>query len=86
MSDPIQTMLDQFAAATGVEIPDGLEISGLELPGGCDHCDAYQTLDRTGDQLWSMNVRHDDDCPWWIERQERTARRAAHAAARRRFQ
>lgn len=31
-------------------------------PGGCDDCDAYQTLTGSGG-VYSLSVHHDDTCP-----------------------
>lgn len=38
---------------------------GQEIPGGCDTCDAVQTVERDErlPLLWHMRVHHDDDCP-----------------------
>jgi hypothetical protein len=70
---------------------------GKQIPGGCEHCDAYQTVKRAGDHFadvaginydlkdcWVVNVHHDDWCPWWIRHQNRAARRAAVKRAKRR--
>jgi hypothetical protein len=63
---------------------------GRQIPGGCDHCDAYQTVRTARDQFGTADdpddyldgcfictVHHDDDCPWWRRYQNRAARRAA---------
>lgn len=41
-------------------------MDGARIPGGCDHCDAYQVVraDYWGANLHSIEVRHDDWCPW----------------------
>jgi hypothetical protein len=39
---------------------------GPEIPGGCEICDAYQTMnpDPEGDgQIWHCTVHHDPSCP-----------------------
>lgn len=36
---------------------------GRRLPGGCDDCDAYQTMSRRADELFVLTVHHDDTCP-----------------------
>lgn len=80
-------VLRRLAEQLGAEVPNGYDVAEIALPGGCDHCDALQVMtapETAG--VYRIDVRHDDDCPWWIDHQERTARRAAHFAARRRYQ
>ena len=45
-------------------------LNGARIPGGCDHCDAYQTIHahRHGPDVHSITVHHDDSCPWWAAR------------------
>ena len=38
-------------------------LDGAQIPGGCDHCDAYQTVAPIEAGVWTMTVHHDDDCP-----------------------
>jgi hypothetical protein len=38
-------------------------LDGARIPGGCDHCDAYQTTGPVSTGVWSITVHHDDDCP-----------------------
>lgn len=50
-------------------------LDGMKIPGGCDYCDAYQTVE--ANQLVVNDVRapakgchtavihHDDDCPFY---------------------
>jgi hypothetical protein len=33
------------------------------VPGGCDACDAYQTMDEAHPGVFVSTVHHDDDCP-----------------------
>ena len=49
------------------------QLDGRQIPGGCLHCDAYQIMRPIVDGAWRLTVAHDDDCPRWIELQERTA-------------
>ena len=35
---------------------------GQRIPGGCDDCDAYQTM-QTVDGIFILSVHHDDTCP-----------------------
>jgi hypothetical protein len=39
-------------------------LDGAKIPGGCDHCDAYQTVRPASALEWHIVVHHDDDCPW----------------------
>ena len=36
-----------------------------------DHCDAEQKVWREREGLWHTQIIHDDDCPWFVARQER---------------
>jgi len=38
-------------------------LDGAEVPGGCDDCDAYQTVAAVERGIWVVTVHHDDDCP-----------------------
>lgn len=40
-------------------------LDGARIPGGCDDCDAYQTVDATHAPLFVLNVHHDATCPWF---------------------
>lgn len=50
-------------------------LDGAKIYGGCEHCEAYQTVKPITDGGWSITVHHDDWCPWWAPRQNRAARR-----------
>ena len=43
-------------------------MTGHRIPGGCDDCDAYQTVERRPDDAWGgvyvLTVHHDDGCPF----------------------
>ncbi len=39
-------------------------LDGARIPGGCDCCNAYQTVQPIAAGIWSITVLHDDDCPW----------------------
>jgi hypothetical protein len=39
-------------------------LEGLQIPGGCDTCDAYQTVEPVQAGMWVINVHHDDWCPF----------------------
>lgn len=41
-------------------------LTGHRLPGGCDDCDAYQTVTQHGDGVYVLTVRHDETCPFYI--------------------
>ncbi len=38
-------------------------LDGARIPGGCDTCDAYQTVTPVTAGVWIINVHHDDWCP-----------------------
>lgn len=42
-------------------------MTGHRMPGGCDDCDAYQTVRRLPDDrhggVFVLTVHHDDTCP-----------------------
>jgi hypothetical protein len=37
--------------------------SRLDIPGGCDACDAYQRLRQVADGVFVLDIFHDGDCP-----------------------
>lgn len=42
-------------------------LDGARIPGGCDTCDAYQTVRRLARGVWDVTVYHDDWCPFLAE-------------------
>jgi len=38
-------------------------LDGARLPGGCGHCNAYQTVLAIEAGIWNLNVHHDEWCP-----------------------
>lgn len=47
-----------------VDSPSALEhLTGRRLPGGCDDCDAYQTVRRVEGRFYVLTVHHDETCP-----------------------
>lgn len=36
---------------------------GQQIRGGCESCDAYQTLAEADTGVWSLTVHHDEWCP-----------------------
>lgn len=38
-------------------------LQGRRIPGGCEDCDAYQTVDRVAERITELTVHHDDTCP-----------------------
>jgi hypothetical protein len=38
-------------------------LDGARIPGGCDSCDAYQTVHVIDAGITRINVHHDDWCP-----------------------
>lgn len=41
-------------------------LDGQRVPGGCDHCDAFQTVSPQSAGVWSLLVHHDDWCPEYL--------------------
>lgn len=37
---------------------------GTKIPGGCDRCDAYQTVESSLLGVYIIRVHHDDWCPF----------------------
>lgn len=38
-------------------------LDGARIPGGCDSCNAYQTVEPLEAGVWMINVFHDERCP-----------------------
>ena len=38
-------------------------LQALRIPGGCDDCDAYQTIDARQAPIYRITVHHDDPLP-----------------------
>ncbi len=45
-------------------------LEGARVPGGCDHCDADQTVEPLEAGVWVIHVHHDDGCPFYVKLQE----------------
>jgi len=45
-------------------------LQGAKLPGGCEWCDAYQTVEPIRAGVWKITVHHDSDCQWLLARKE----------------
>ena len=72
LSDPVnqvKSLIDlSFAAAKNMgEAMTNLSalLDQFQIPGGCDECDAYQTVpeQEPGSKVLHIFVHHDDDCP-----------------------
>ena len=46
-------------------------IDGLRVAGGCEHCDAYQTVEPAFEGVWIFIIHHEDECPFWIDFQKK---------------
>lgn len=46
------------------------QLDGAQIPGGCDHCAAVQTITAPADHpnIVRVTVQHDDTCPWYLAR------------------
>jgi hypothetical protein len=38
-------------------------LDGARVPGGCEVCNAYQTVQPDAPGVWMIRVHHDDWCP-----------------------
>lgn len=38
-------------------------LAGQRIPGGCEDCAAYQTVDASQAPVFAIRVHHDDTCP-----------------------
>lgn len=38
-------------------------LDGARIPGGCETCDAYQTVHPESTGVWTIDIHHDSDCP-----------------------
>jgi hypothetical protein len=45
-------------------------LDGGRIPGGCQHCDAYQVARPLSAGVWNITVHHDDWCPLWTRIRE----------------
>jgi hypothetical protein len=47
---------------------------GKTIPGGCDSCDAEQTVEPDAEYagIWHLRIAHDDRCPFLRRRREKT--------------
>lgn len=52
MTTTPRTILDQLVA----------DLAGQRVPGGCESCDSWQTLDEHHG-IFRVRVHHDDGCP-----------------------
>lgn len=44
-------------------------LDGGRIPGGCDHCNAFQTVVPLRAGVWLLTVHHDDSCAWLARRE-----------------
>jgi ribosomal protein L37AE/L43A len=51
-------------------------LDGRRIPGGCEHCDAYQTVRPMADGIWACVISHDNSCPWYVAYQRRLGKSA----------
>jgi hypothetical protein len=40
-------------------------LDGARFPGGCDSCNAYQTVCSEAPGVWLLDIFHDDECPFF---------------------
>ncbi|MGI8693512.1 MAG: hypothetical protein ACR2JK_11545 [Geodermatophilaceae bacterium] len=57
------------AGQRGTRRPAGSALdamTGHRIPGGCDDCTAYQTVEQQAPGVYLLAVHHDDTCPdYW---------------------
>lgn len=50
-------------------------LEGAQIPGGCDDCDAYQTVEPMFAGAWTITVHHDGWCPFYARVEARRGER-----------
>jgi hypothetical protein len=45
-------------------------LDGRRIPGGCDDCEAYQTVCTSQAPTYRITVHHDDTCAWLNQRKD----------------
>lgn len=50
------------------------EMTDHVIPGGCDDCTAFQTVEQHHPGIYVLTVHHDDSCPWLTQHQARRTR------------
>ena len=61
-SPPITLIHGAFEMTTPATLTEIFEqMAGQRIPGGCDTCDAYQTMGEK-DEIFVITVHHDDWC------------------------
>lgn len=50
-------------------------LEGVEVPGGCADCIAYQVVTAGEEGIVNLRTYHDETCPWWQAHQTRAQRR-----------
>lgn len=50
--------------------PFAEDVQGLRIPGGCDDCDAFQTVDTSQAPVYLVRVHHDEGCPTLLRHQQ----------------
>ncbi len=48
------------------------QLTGQRIPGGCDECDAFQTVDTSNAPIYRIAVHHDEWCPVYAAMTKRT--------------
>ena len=46
-------------------------MTGKRIPGGCDDCDAYQTMREEAPGVYVLQVSHDETCPFYRQARAR---------------
>lgn len=47
-------------------VPSALEaMTGKRMPGGCDDCSAFQSVEKQANGVYVLTVNHDGCCPYY---------------------
>jgi len=49
MADPLRPFLDS--------------LTGKRIPGGCTDCEAEQRIEEVAENVWTLVIAHEDQCP-----------------------
>jgi hypothetical protein len=60
-----------MTSPTAAGMLEALHQSGARIPGGCDDCNAEQTIQRFAAGVYRLVVEHDQSCPWFAAYQQR---------------
>ena len=65
-------MSEQLSAGQAEGLRQLGPLEGQRIEGGCDHCDAFQTVAPVGPGVWRISVYHAPDCRFLAEHEGRS--------------